>query len=265
MKKSNDGDDIKVNKRKNDKVYFESNLLQQISDGIDFLRDESKEILSELDIKGFEDRDIREFGETTLDQISDIADDLSQFKSEIVDSDDFPKIIKDYSLDAKKALNRDGDYVRRAQRRLDKQDSDEMVSFYKTNVRIMELCDKAIEVNPSNAEAYYLKGRALVNLDKYSQAIDEYVNSLAIEDDNKVWIAIGNANTLNGDYEDAINVYDSVLEKNENSFDAIKGKALAYYASGDYSKANVEFKKASAIDSLDSNSKELWDECLENI
>lgn len=265
MKKQDDGEDIKVNRRKGDKVYFESTLLQQISDGIDFLRDESKEILSELDIKGLDDVDVREFGENTLDQISDIADDLSQFKSEIIDSDEFPQRIKEYSLDAKRALNSDGDYVRRAQRRLDRQNSRDSVNIYKTNGRIIELCDKAIEVNPSNAEAYYLKGRALVNLDKYSQAIEEYINSLAIEDDIKVWIAIANANTLNEDYEDAINVYDSVLEKDENSFEAIKGKALAYYASGDYKKADEEFKKASAIDSLDSSSKEIWDECLEKI
>ena len=159
----------------------------------------------------------------------------------------------------------DADYVRRAQRKLNNQDSGELVEFYKTNLRIIELCDKAIEVNSSNAEAYYLKGRALVNLDKYPQAIDEYINSLAIEDDVKVLIAIANANTLNGDYDDALDVYDSVLKKDEESFDAIKGKALTYYACGDFKKADDEFKKATAIDSLDSYSKEIWDECLEKI
>ena len=45
MKKSNDWEDIDVDKRRTDKVHFESTILQQVSDGIDFLRDESKEIL----------------------------------------------------------------------------------------------------------------------------------------------------------------------------------------------------------------------------
>ena len=265
MKKSNDAEDIKVNKRSSDKVYFESILLQRISDRIDFLRDESKEILQDLDLNRFEDVDVSELSENTLDQISNIADDASQFRSEILNSEDFPKIIKEYSIDAKKALNRDSDYVRRAQRRLNNQDASELVEFYKTNLRIIELCDKAIEVNSSNAEAYYLKGRALVNLDKYPQAIDEYINSLAIEDDVNVWIAIANANTLNGDYDDAINVYDSVLKKDKDSFEAIKGKALTYYACENYKKADIEFKKAAAIDSLDSHSQEIWDECLEKI
>ena len=265
MKKSNDEEDIKVNKRSTDKVYFESTLLQQISDGIDFIRDQSKEILSEIDLKGLDNIDIDEFGEYTLDQISDISDELSQLKSELFDSDDFPAFIKEYSLDAKRALNRDDDYVRRAQRRLDRHNSGELVNVYKTNARIIELCDKAIEVNSSNADAYYIKGRALMNLDKYPEAIEEFINSLAIEDDIKVWIAIANSNTLNGDYDDAIGIYEKILERDENSFDAVKGKALTYYASGDFAKANEEFKNASSMGTLDSTSKEIWDECLENI
>ena len=52
---TDDWDDIKVNRRKGDKVYFESTLLQQISDGIDFIRAESKEILQELDIQGIDE------------------------------------------------------------------------------------------------------------------------------------------------------------------------------------------------------------------
>ncbi|MBE6494878.1 MAG: tetratricopeptide repeat protein [Methanobrevibacter thaueri] len=265
MKKSNDEEDIKVNKRRTDKVYFESTLLQQISDGIDFIRDQSKEILSEIDLKGLDNIDIDEFGEYTLDQISDISDELSQLKSELFDSDDFPTFIKEYTLDAKRALNRDDDYVRRAQRRLDRHNSGELVNVYKTNARIIELCDKAIEVNSSNADAYYVKGRALMNLDKYPEAIEEFINSLAIEDDIKVWIAIANSNTLNGDYDDAIGIYEKILERDENSFDAVKGKALTYYASGDFAKANEEFKNASSMGTLDSTSKEIWDECLENI
>ena len=103
-----------------------------------------------------------------------------------------------------------------------------------------------------------------MNLDKYPEAIEEFVSSLAIEDDDKVWIAIANSNTLNGDYDDAISIYQKILERDENSFDAIKGKALTYYAQGDFAKASEEFKKASSIGTLDDVSKEIWNECLEN-
>ncbi|MEE1129134.1 MAG: tetratricopeptide repeat protein [Methanobrevibacter sp.] len=268
-KQSDEWEDIEVNERSTDKVHFESPLIQSISDRIDFLRDEAKEILEDLDTEQvrqqIDEIDLDELGEDARGQISDIVDDFSQYKSKIINSDDLPEFVRDYSIDAKRALNRDADYVRRAQRKLDRLDSDELVDVYKTNIRVIELCDKAIKVNKSNADAYYIKGLALINLDKYSEAIEEFVSSLAIDDDNKAWIAIGNANALNGDYEDALGIYDLVLERDECSFDAIKGKALTYYASGDYKKADDEFKKADKVGYLGGVSKEIWDECLENI
>lgn len=264
MKKSED-DDIKINRRSGDRAIFESNFLQQISDGIDFLKEESKEFLKELDKSDINELDIEEFGDITLNHISDIVDEISQLKSEFINEDDLPESIKISSKNIKIALNRDEDYTRRAQRKLNRVNSDDFVDSYKANIRIIELCNKAIDLNHTNHKAYYLKGRALSNMDKYPEAIEEFIKSLAIKDDIEVWIAIANTNTLNGDYEDALNVYDSVLEKDENSFDAFKGKALTYYACGDYDKAVVEFKKAAAIDSLDSISKQIWDECLENV
>ena len=114
---TDDWDDIKVNRRKGDKVYFESTLLQQISDGIDFIRAESKEILQELDIQGIDEIVLEEFGEDALDQISDISDGLSDIKADLLGTDDIPEFLKESSINAKKALNRDLDYVRRARRR----------------------------------------------------------------------------------------------------------------------------------------------------
>ena len=259
-----DWDDIKVNRRKGKKVRFESNLLQQISDGIDFLRDESKDILKGLDSTEFKQNidsfDIEEFGENTLNQISDIADDLSQFKSEVFNSDDVPDFVKESSLNAKRALNKDADYVRRAKRRLDKAESDELVDVYKTNLRAIELCDKAIEVNPSNNEAYYLKGLAFVNIEEYDEAIEEFINSLALKDSPDIRLDIANANRLNGEFNDAINVYDSVADIRE--FESLKGKAVTYYDWQKYGQAQMFFKKASAIKPLDDESKKIWDECL---
>lgn len=259
-----DWDDIKVNRRKGNKVRFESNLLQQISDGIDFLRDESKDILKGLDSTEFKQNidsfDIEEFGENTLNQISDIADDLSQFKSEVFNSDDVPDFVKESSLNAKRALNKDVDYVRRAKRRLDKVESDELVDVYKTNLRAIELCDKAIEVNPSNNEAYYLKGLAFVNIEEYDEAIEEFINSLALKDSPDIRLDIANANRLNGEFNDAINVYDSVADIRE--FESLKGKAVTYYDWQKYGQAQMFFKKASNIEPLDDESKKIWDECL---
>lgn len=264
-----DWEDIKVNRRKGDKVVFESQFAQSVYDKIGFLKDEATQILKDIDSKdirqNIEDFDIEEFGENTVDQFEIIVDDLSEFKSKIVDSEDFPDVVKDYTHDAKKALNVDEDYIRRARRRLDRQKSNKFLDVYKSNIRVVELCDKAIKLKDDNPEAYYLKGLGLINLERYDDAIDEFVKSLALNDDVRVWVGIGDANRLNEDYDDAINVYDKALSMDDDSFEAHKGKGYAYYACEEYKQAYNSFRKATEIESLDVKSQKLMDECFERI
>ena len=241
---SKDWEDIKVNRRSDDKVVFESPLVQSIYDGIGFLKEETTEILKEIDTTEFKQNldefDVEKFGQTAINHFNDFADDLSRFKDEVISSEDVPDFIRDSSRDVKVALNRDEDYVRRAEFKLEKLDSDEMVDVYKTNIRVIELCDKSIDINNKNHKAYYLKGLALSNLEKYDDAIEEFITSLALNDDSYTRLAIANANRLNGDYEDAIDVYESVMLF--DSFNALKGKAYTYYDWEKYGDASKAFK-----------------------
>ena len=52
----------------------------------------------------------------------------------------------------------------------------------------------------------------------------EFINALSIKNDIEVWLSIAKVNRLNGDLDDAINVYDKVLSMDKNSFEAFKGK-----------------------------------------
>ena len=118
MKK--DWDDIKVSRRTSGKKYFESTLLQNISDGIDYLRQEADDILSELDSSEFkqqiDEMDLEEFGEDVLNQIDDVVIELSNAKDDLIQSEDVPDFIRDSSKNAKVALNRDDDYIVMAKR-----------------------------------------------------------------------------------------------------------------------------------------------------
>ena len=76
---------------------------------------------------------------------------------------------------------------------------------------------------------------------------------------------IANANRLNKEYEDAIDVYTHVLKKDEDSSKVFKGMAITYYDCGNYKKADEFFQKADSIETLDYESKEIWDECLEKL
>ena len=264
MKK--DWEDIKVSRRKNDKVHFESTFLQNISDSIDYLREEADILLRDLDSselkQQFDEIDLQEFSEDAVNQIDDVVCDLSDFKDDVVNSRDDLKFLKYSSRNAKMALNRDADYLKRAKRKFRRLDSiNNSAYFEKTNLRIIRLCNKAIEVNKLNPEVYLIKGKALMNIEKYDEAIDEFINSLALDDNLNTKIAIGDANRLNKDYEDALDVYDSVLNVSDKFFDALRGKALTYYDMEKFSDADEFFKKADLICTLDERDKELWDNC----
>lgn len=265
MKKdTHDQDTINVNKRNTDRVVFESTFVQRISDSVDFLKNETKEFLEEFGPEDFDEFDFDEFGDMAFNQVDDFFDDLSKIKTKIVNSEGFPKFIRYSSNNAKAALNRDADYVRRAKRKYNRLNSnDEVLDSYKTNIRIIELCNKALNLNKRNWEAYYMKGLAYVNLEKYDEAIEEFITSLSLNKDNlDSWLGIANANRLNKDYCDAIDVYNRVLEKDENSAKAFKGIALTYVDCENYKKADEFFKKSHSIEKLDDESEEIWNECL---
>ncbi len=259
---SKEWEDIKVNRRKKDRVVFESPLVQSIYDGVGHLKEETTEILKEMDTTEFRQRvddfEIEEFGEIAMNHITDFADDLSRFKDNFIDRDDMPDIVMQTSRDAKVALNRDEDYIRRAKRRLDRLKSSELIDIYKTNIRVIELCDKAIAVNEENFEPYYLKGIALVNLQEYDAAIEQFINSLVYTDTVDARLAIANANRLNRDFNDAISVYNSVLAV--DPYEALKGKAYVYYDWLKYGQANQCFRQASELHELDEESQKIWDE-----
>ena len=263
MKKS-DWEDIEINPRSTDKVFFESSLLQNISDSIDFLKDEATIILRELDDTEFKQKldefDLEEFAETTINSIDDTLDDISKFKDDFISSQDIPDDVREFSKTTKAYLNRDEIYVRNAYRKLERDNS------YDTNMRVIELCDKAIDLNEFNSEAYYVKGKAYINLERYGTAIDEFINVFTLDsDDLDARIAIGDANRLSEEYEDAIDVYNSVLKIDNKSFGALQGKALAYSEMGEYKKACNFFKKADQVSNLEGDSRDVWELCMEKL
>ena len=269
MKKESLGEDeIKVNKRSADKVYFESNLIQSVYDKIDLLREESKSILQEIDSTEFKQQldafDLEEFSVDTINQIDDVFDDMSRFKDDVINTEDIPDSVKEQYRLTQMFLDRDDDYVYRAQRKLERLESNKSVDEYGTYIRAIELCDKAIYIWEDNFDAHFLKAQVLVNMERYDEAIEEFIKALSIKNDTEVWLAIAKVNRLNGDLEDSIDVYDKVLSMDKNSFEAFKGKAYTYFDLKDYPKAHYFFKKANSIKPLDEASEKIWSICRQN-
>lgn len=77
---------------------------------------------------------------------------------------------------------------------------------------------KAIELNPQSADAYFNLGNALLNQNKYKEAVDEYKKALAYETDknrlSQIYHNMGVALQLSKDYKNAANAYKQSLLKN---------------------------------------------------
>lgn len=260
---------IKVNKRSADKVYFESPLVQSIYDKIDSLREESKLILEEIDSSEFKQQldeiDLEEFSEDTIDQIDDLFDEISRFKDDIIDTQEIPEDVKKHYRMTQMYFDRDGDYVRRAERKLKRVDSNKLTDAYGIYIRVIELCDKAIKVNDYNFDAYVLKAKTMVKMRRYAEAIEVFTHALSIKNDIGVWLGIAEANRLDGDYDKAIDGYNEVLSMDAESFEAFKGKAYTYFDLKDYKKAAYFFGKANHVGTLDEASQKIWNVCKEKL
>ena len=267
-----DDEDIEVNRRDGQEVLFESEIVQTLYNQITFFKDESSKLIEKLDssdlMNDLDEIDVDEFGQRALDHVSDVIEDVSKLAEKTIPLDDLPDFIEESTLNAKKALNRDSDYIRKAKRKLNMLNSDsELINEGEINRRVVGLCDKAIEVNKYNDEAYYLKGLALINLKKYDEGIEELINAMALSDDDiDIRLEIANANRLNGEYEDAISVYDSVLKIDEKSYEALKGKAFTYFDWEKYELCEEFFEKANKqVRYMDDDSLYRWIICYNKL
>ena len=190
------------------------------------------------------------FVESILNQFLSDVDQIKNNALDMLDENDLGDIIDDFSINSRKALNRDADYINRARKKLNNSGEEK---------RVIYLCNKALLVNDLNWEAYYLKGRALINLERYDEAINELISSLALNEDNiDARLYIAKAAHLKGDLNYALQVYDSVLNIDEKSFEAFNGKALVYFDKKDFLEADKFFRKASEISVLPEDSKIKW-------
>ena len=190
------------------------------------------------------------FVESILNQFLSDVDQIKNNALDMLDENDLGDIIDDFSINSRKALNRDADYINRARKKLNNSGEEK---------RVIYLCNKALLVNDLNWEAYYLKGRALINLERYDEAINELISSLALNEDNiDARLHIAKAAHLKGDLNYALQVYDSVLNIDEKSFEAFNGKALVYFDKKDVLEADKFFRKASEISVLPEDSKIKW-------
>lgn len=113
----------------------------------------------------------------------------------------------------------------------------------------LPLFDKVISVEPTNDEAYRMKGQALMMLGRFQEATNVVIDALNINSKN-VWtlILMGNILSRQRDVNGAMRYYDEAIKYHPNDVIAINNVAAAYMQQEMYDKALETFDRALSID-----------------
>src|SRR6185503_4420695 len=80
------------------------------------------------------------------------------------------------------------------------------------HVRALELCDRALAVDPRLAKAHYFRGVALRTFGRYDEALSELAQvTAAFPRDRVVWNAIGRVRFLQRRYREAVEAFRRTL------------------------------------------------------
>ena len=114
---------------------------------------------------------------------------------------------------------------------------------------IIDECNRIIQINPKEANAYFYKGQAYFFQKKYKQAIQEINVALKLNPELfYVDAFIGQAYYSLGNYELAIKYLSREIEKESNVAGVYFLRAKAYEKLNKKSNAIADFKKAKELD-----------------
>jgi tetratricopeptide (TPR) repeat protein len=141
--------------------------------------------------------------------------------------------------------------------------------FYQSNEYELALkaYDKAIELKPDYAEAWYNRGFLLGELGRYDEALKAYDKAIELKpDDDYAWDNKGFLLEKLGRYDEALEAHDKAIKLKPDFANAWYNKACAYSLKGDKQNALKHLSKAIALDAKfkekaksDEDFKNLWD------
>lgn len=121
------------------------------------------------------------------------------------------------------------------------------------NDRAISYCNKAIEINPSNAEAYYNRGRAYGRKHQYDKAISNYNQALGINPSYaEAFYNRGRSYHRKHKYDKAISDFNRAIEINPRDwvFMFYTHRGVTYKEKGQYDKAISDFNMAIDINPM---------------
>lgn len=109
--------------------------------------------------------------------------------------------------------------------------------------------NKILEINPKFIRAYNLKALIYLQLKHYQEALNCIEEGLDIESDAKRILLPNKAAILSemGFYNEAIEIYNNILDENPNDFYSLTGKSILLYKLGKINEAKELVDKALKI------------------
>ena len=122
--------------------------------------------------------------------------------------------------------------------------------FYKDDYEsALKAYDKAIELEPDDAYAWYNKGTALGELGWYEEELEAYNKAIELKSDYfEAWSDKGVALGDLGRYEEELEAYDKAIELKPDYANAWFNRACVYARLGNKEKALSDLKKAIELD-----------------
>jgi tetratricopeptide (TPR) repeat protein len=141
-------------------------------------------------------------------------------------------------------------------KKLQNDPSADSIELTNENGNIPVAYDKALEIDPQNADAYYNKGLSLSILKNYPEAIECYDKALEINPQNAdAYYNKGLSLSALKNYPEAIECYDKALEIQSDNVNALNKKAwdLANHFPSRLQEASETIKKAVGLDPANIN------------
>ena len=131
---------------------------------------------------------------------------------------------------------------------------EEGVKDQRPNDEALDLSDKAIELNPNTAEAWFGKAESLYSEERYEEALEAYEKAIVLNPNYaEAWSGKGNALDKICKYDDAIKAFDKAIELNPDYTEAWNNKGGVYYDQGKYGEAITALDKVIELDPLHAN------------
>ncbi len=115
--------------------------------------------------------------------------------------------------------------------------------------------NKAIELNPNDANAHLLRGKAKLGLNQYKNAIDDFSKAIELRPNyGRAYSQRGLVRIGLKQYKNAIDDYSKAIELNPNDANAYFHRGFAKKGLKDYQGSREDFTKAEEIDPKNCNS-----------